>query len=88
MMLHSIRKFSFLFIFCLLVSCDSNTKKKNVIIILADDLGYSDLSCFGSEINTPNIDNLASDGVIFTNYYSSPLCAPSRAMLLSGTITT
>ena len=64
-------------------SCE-NTEKKNVIIILADDLGYTDLSCFGSEISTPNIDNLASDGVIFTNYYSSPLCAPSRAMLLSG----
>ncbi len=84
MMLPLIRKFSFLFIFCLLLSCDSNTEKKNVIIILADDLGYSDLGCFGSEINTPNIDNLANEGIIFTNYYSSPLCAPSRAMLLSG----
>ena len=83
MMLYSIRKINIFLIFYFLFSCD-NTKKKNVIIILADDLGYTDLSCFGSEINTPNIDNLASDGVIFTNYYSSPLCAPSRAMLLSG----
>lgn len=83
MMLYSIRKINIFLIFYFLFSCD-NTEKKNVIIILADDLGYTDLSCFGSEINTPNIDNLASDGVIFTNYYSSPLCAPSRAMLLSG----
>ncbi|MBV19955.1 MAG: sulfatase [Cytophagia bacterium] len=83
MMLHLIRKINIFLIFYFLFSCD-NTEKKNVIIILADDLGYTDLSCFGSEINTPNIDNLASEGVIFTNYHSSPLCAPSRAMLLSG----
>ena len=63
MMLYSIRKINIFLIFYFLFSCD-NTKKKNVIIILADDLGYTDLSCFGSEINTPNIDNLASDGVI------------------------
>ena len=69
----------------LFISCAAQkTDKKNIIIILADDLGYSDLGYFGSEISTPNIDGLAEKGVVFTNFYSAPSCAPSRAMLLSG----
>ena len=69
----------------LFISCaPQKTDKKNIIIILADDLGYSDLGYFGSEISTPNIDGLAEKGVVFTNFYSAPSCAPSRAMLLSG----
>ena len=76
-----------LFLF-FLISCEtsntSSNQRKNILIILADDLGYSDLSSFGGEINTPNIDFLASSGTIFSNFYTSPLCAPSRAMLLSG----
>lgn len=57
----------------------------NILLIVADDLGYTDLSYFGSEIATPNIDNLAQNGLVLTNYYSAPLCAPTRAELLSGT---
>ena len=73
------------FIVLLFISCaPQKTDKKNIIIILADDLGYSDLGYFGSEISTPNIDDLAEKGVVFTNFYSAPSCAPSRAMLLSG----
>ena len=72
----------------LFASCNqiniNNNLKKNVLIILADDLGYTDLGCYGSEIETPNIDRLALKGTIFSNFYTSPLCAPSRAMLLSG----
>ncbi len=60
-------------------------KKINIVLIVADDLGYSDLGCFGSEIATPNIDALASNGQIFTNFYTAAACSPSRAMLLSGT---
>ena len=52
---------------------------------MADDLGYSDLGCFGSEIATPNIDALAKHGGIFTNFYTAATCSPSRAMLLTGT---
>ncbi len=84
-MLSFIKKNNFIFLI-FLISC-SDFKRvytKNVLIILADDLGYSDISFFGSEINTPNIDYIAENGNVFTNYYSSPLCAPSRAMLLSG----
>ncbi|MAR65340.1 MAG: sulfatase [Flammeovirgaceae bacterium] len=81
----SLRRLIKIFFFFFFVSCkEDEQNKKNFIIILADDLGYSDLSSFGSEINTPNIDLLAKDGIIMTNFHTSPSCAPSRAMLLSG----
>ena len=56
----------------------------NVVVILVDDLGYSDIGPFGSEIRTPNLDRLADDGVVLTNYHTTPLCSPSRAALLTG----
>ena len=83
--MRNLKKLTKIFFFLLLISCsESEITKKNFIIILADDLGYSDLGSFGSEINTPNIDMLAQEGVIMSNFHTSPLCAPSRAMLLSG----
>ncbi len=56
----------------------------NVIVILADDMGYSDLGCYGGEINTPNLDGLASKGVKFTQFYNAARCCPTRASLLTG----
>ena len=56
----------------------------NVVIVLADDLGYSDLSCYGSEIPTPNLDALAAAGVQWTNFHVTPMCSPTRAALLTG----
>lgn len=56
----------------------------NVLIILADDLGYSDLACYGGEIATPNLDALARDGLRFTQFYNTARCWPSRAALLTG----
>jgi arylsulfatase len=56
----------------------------NVVIIMADDLGYSDLGCYGGEIRTPNIDQLAAEGVRFTGFKNTCRCAPSRASLLTG----
>jgi arylsulfatase len=53
-------------------------------VILADDLGYSDLGCYGGEIHTPNLDRLAQDGVRFTQFYNAARCCPSRAALLTG----
>ena len=73
-----------------LISC-AETKEKNeeprrpnILLLVADDLGYADLGCYGSDIQTPNIDNLAAQGVRFSRFHTSPLCAPTRAMLLSG----
>jgi arylsulfatase len=56
----------------------------NVVIFLADDLGYSDLGCYGGEIKTPNIDSLAGNGIRMSNFHNTPRCSPSRASLLTG----
>jgi len=58
--------------------------RPNLIIILADDLGYSDLGCYGSEIATPSLDRLAQKGIRFTQFYNQARCCPSRAALLTG----
>lgn len=59
-------------------------KRPNIVIILADDMGYSDMGAFGSEIKTPNMDALAMNGTRFTNYYTHASCSPTRSVLLSG----
>ena len=59
-------------------------KQPNVIVILADDLGFSDLGCYGGEIKTPNLDRLAAGGVRFTQFYNTARCWPTRAALLTG----
>ncbi|GAA4799512.1 arylsulfatase [Olivibacter ginsenosidimutans] len=58
--------------------------RPNILLILADDLGYSDLGCYGSEIETPNIDKLAKNGLRFSQFYNTSRCCPSRAALLTG----
>ncbi|WP_372651361.1 arylsulfatase [Draconibacterium sp.] len=58
--------------------------KPNIIIILADDMGYSDIGCYGGEMRTPNIDKLAAEGIRFTNFYNAARCCPTRASLLTG----
>lgn len=73
---------TFFFIQC--QSEDQKIKRPNILLILADDLGYTDLGCFGSEIRTPNIDKLASTGTRFSTFCTAPTCSPARAMLLSG----
>ena len=75
-----------LFSGCLLKKENKELVQPNIIFILADDLGYGDLGCYGQElIETPNIDALASGGMKFTRHYSgSPVCAPSRCVLLTG----
>ncbi len=58
--------------------------KTNIVLIVADDLGFTDLGCFGSEIRTPNLDKLALAGIRNTAFYTAPTCSPTRAMLLTG----
>src|SRR6478752_9975084 len=59
-------------------------ERPNIVIILADDMGYSDLGCYGGEIRTPNLDRLAAGGLRFTQFYNGARCCPSRAALLTG----
>ncbi len=75
---------------CVLAVCDSNllaaekTQRPNVVIILADDMGFSDPGCYGGEIATPNIDALAAGGLRFTDFHNTARCWPSRACILTG----
>jgi arylsulfatase len=71
-------------VFSLFSVAQTKEKRPNIVIILADDMGYSDISCFGGEIQTPNLDALAKRGVRATNFYVGPTCSPTRSMLLSG----
>lgn len=80
----------FWLVFMLLSSCENTNENKkkveqpNILLIVADDMGYADLGCFGSDISTPNIDKIANEGIRFSNFYSAPSCAPARASLLTG----
>lgn len=58
--------------------------KPNIILILADDMGFSDIGCFGSEVSTPNLDRMASRGIRINQFYNNPRCCPSRASIMTG----
>lgn len=74
----------------LLSACTTPTEnseqaeRPNILLIMADDMGYSDLGCYGSEISTPNLDQLANNGLRFTQFYNGARCCPTRASLLTG----
>lgn len=63
---------------------DAEDSRPNILLIVADDLGYADLGSFGSDIQTPSLDALAETGIRFSQFHTAPYCAPTRAMLLSG----
>lgn len=65
-------------------SCLGSTDHPNIVLMMADDLGFSDIGCYGSEISTPNLDRLASAGVRFGNFTNTSRCCPSRAALMTG----
>jgi len=71
----------FILVFNVIIAQD---KKPNIIVILADDMGYSDIGCYGGEIDTPNIDNLASNGIRYKQFYNAARCCPTRAALMTG----
>lgn len=60
------------------------TSSPDIVLIVADDMGFSDLGCYGGEVDTPSIDRLARTGVRMTQFYTTPRCSPSRASLLTG----
>ena len=62
----------------------SGAKKPNFLVIMGDDFGYSDIGSFGSEISTPNLDALAKEGKVLTDYHTAPTCSPARVALMTG----
>lgn len=78
---------SLLFLYTCTIPQQPSNKKDlapNILLIMADDLGFSDIGCYGGEISTPNIDALAAEGMKFTQFYNTGRCCPSRASLLTG----
>jgi arylsulfatase len=63
---------------------ESAARKPNILIIVADDMGWSDVGCYGGEIQTPNLDQLAANGLRFTQFYNTSRCWASRASILTG----
>ena len=70
--------------FCLVADLAAAQSRPNLVLILADDLGFSDLGCYGGEIRTPHLDALAANGLRFTRFYNAARCCPTRAALLTG----
>lgn len=87
------KKSSFIYLLAMATlsfGCNSSTEQQeqnsppNIILIMGDDMGYSDIGCYGGEINTPNLDALAAAGIRFTQFYNTARCCPTRASLLTG----
>jgi len=64
--------------------CQGDPERPNIVIIMTDDSGYSDLGCYGGEIDTPNLDRMAANGLRFRNFYNNGRCSPTRASLMTG----
>ncbi len=71
-------------LFTIAVQAEAEAPRPNIIIVLVDDMGFSDIGCYGSEIETPNIDRLAEHGLRFTQFYNYGRCCPTRAALITG----
>lgn len=68
----------------ILSGCNKPENRPNIILMMSDDMGYSDLGCYGGEINTPNLDHLAKNGLQFMQFYNTARCCPTRASLMTG----
>jgi len=80
----SISATSMLLLFLSAQACAAADDRPNIVLIMADDLGFSDLGCYGGEINTPHLDRLAQDGLRFSQFYNNAICTMTRASLLTG----
>ncbi|HIA66420.1 TPA: hypothetical protein EYN98_10245 [Candidatus Poribacteria bacterium] len=63
---------------------EKNSRRPNIVLIMADDLGFCDLGCYGGEIRTPNLDRLAHNGMRFTHFYNNAVCVATQTSLLTG----
>ena len=80
------------FLLCSLAVCGStvaagagdDAQRPNIVLIVADDVGYSDLGCYGGEIETPHLDRLAADGIRFSEFHVNPMCVVTRTSLMTG----
>ncbi len=81
---NNITRFIILSFILVLFSCDKSHDKPNIVLILADDMGFSDIGCYGGEIETPVLDLLAAEGIRFTQFYNNARCCPTRAALMTG----
>lgn len=79
-----VKHFTLLFALLLIAFGAQAAPRPNIVLIMADDMGYSDLGCYGGEIETPNLDRLAGEGLRFTQFYNAARCCPTRASLLTG----
>ena len=73
-----------LFILLVTPAFAKDASRPNIVIIMSDDMGYSDIGCYGGEIQTPVLDGLAANGLRFTQFYNTARCCPTRASLLTG----
>jgi arylsulfatase len=78
------KRLLFLSLLALATVLNAASSRPNIMVILADDMGFSDINCYGGEIDTPNIDRLAANGLRFTQFYNTARCCPTRASLLTG----
>ena len=84
-MINSMLRLSVLFAATAGICCaETKSERPNILVILSDDMGFSDLGCYGGEIQTPQLDSLAANGVRFTQFYNTARCCPTRAALLTG----
>jgi len=72
------------FLFSSLIGSTRAVESPNIIVIMVDDMGFSDIACYGGEIPTPNLDTLAENGLKFSQFYNTGHCGPTRAALLTG----
>ncbi len=77
-------RFHIFFLSLFVILTQAKTEKPNFLVILVDDMGYSDLGCYGGEIDTPNLDGLAENGLRFSQFYNTGRCWPTRASILTG----
>ena len=77
-------RFHIFFVSLFVILAQAKTEKPNFLVILVDDMGYSDIGCYGGEIDTPNLDGLADNGLRFSQFYNTGRCWPTRASILTG----